>query len=706
MRLTRPVFVLLFGLAICVAAKAQDTRSVREPRFPPVCSALRAPLESTPAGPSLASEVTVQDAESSAETRAINDAIQQCRSGYAVELALGSDLQHNAFLINPLTFPPGVSLIIDGGVTVYASRNPTNYQITNPQNYLCGTVTDTMLNGVCQPVLNFLGDENTNRADSGLYGYGVLDGQGQTLMLWPSNPTGTAPPPPTTWWGLRLQAHNEGGDVNENSPKMVSGGDPPNGPANNFTMYKITIRNPPFHTVVWGGHGLTVWGVRIQAPWNEPNTDGFDLHGSDATLYDTIVSNGDDDIAFAVNQSDTKNITVRHFSAYARDGITVLGNGNGKYSISNLLLDDIMITGDLPSVVTTTVNQVTTGTVNGVSEESLKRTYNVTGYAQALPNANGDVHGLNIKYQSASSQTNVTFRNVCIQDVRTPLNIEANEAPGATTKVDDILFQNIHVLAPNPQYLNYNYGTGASGAPGTGRYKINFGGVQGKFYPQFTLSNVVFDDLPFGQGTPISSIFATGNKISTATNIYPAVFNDLSAPYVEKPKPSPWQGTNLSLTLSDNSYSAPQAPISTPRLANRCARSVPFLTGELFASSGTVLAAGGATNLNAFTTTEGSSISLNAVVQPIMSQTTFALPGNTSEENIVAIASPSLTSPINFYDGYSYVGSAGLSANGTLATLQIEHIRRGWHIFSAQYPKDRFYSNLSFGSVVVYASPN
>jgi Glycosyl hydrolases family 28 len=84
-------------------------------------------------------------------------------------------------------------------------------------------------------------------------------------------------PYPSHLVDLRLQKHNSDDNVNENSPIMVAAVDTPDIPADNFTMYKVTIRNPPFHTVRLGGDGVTVWGVRIQAPWNEPNTDGFDV---------------------------------------------------------------------------------------------------------------------------------------------------------------------------------------------------------------------------------------------------------------------------------------------------------------------------------------------------------------------------------------------------------------------------------------------
>jgi hypothetical protein len=451
-----------------------------------------------------------------------------------------------------------------------------------------------------------------------------------------------------------------------------------------------------------------VWGARVQAPWDESNTDGFDLHGSNTTLYDTIVANGDDDIAFAINNGDTRNITVRHFAAYARDGITVLGDGNGQYSIHNLLMDDILVTGSLPSVVISTNGGVTTGTVNGVDEATLKTSkYNVTGYAQALPNAVSYVHGLNVKYQSASIQKNITFRNVCIQDVRTPLNIEENANPTSTTKIENVRFENIHILAPSAQYQNYDYGKGTADGPGTGRYLVNLGGLPGVFNPQFTLSNVVFDDLPANGGAPISSIVALGSRLSTLRNVYPSVFNDLTSTVInDNPKSSPWPGNNnVSLTLSDNLYGS-MTGISTPMPANRCDSPIPFMTGELFASKDSALTAGDGTNLSVLTMRAGGSIALNAVVQPIMSQPTYVLPGanNDTKLNVVAIGSPTLTNAVSFYDGLRYVGSAKLSANGTLATLQIKNISPGMHVYTAQYPKDQFYAALNFGLVVVYAS--
>jgi polygalacturonase len=694
----------IFWLPVAAAVQAQDTRHVSEPKFPPVCAVFQAPLKSALTG----SPVVEQDFISKQITDAITRVFDRC-SGKAIELALGFDTRYNAFLINPISFPPGVSLIVDGGVTVYASRNPVNYQIPNSTNLLCGTLaefgSDKTTSDACRPLLTFEGNDE-DLANSGLYGYGVLDGQNQLPMLF------STPPPKITpdecklynktgspgWWDLINAKDNCSikDKVNENSPFMVSAGEAGANGAGSFTIYKLTIRNPPFHNVNWGGDGLTVWGAHIQAPWNVPNTDGLNLHGSKITVYDTIVSNGDDDITFATGDADTEDITIKRFSAYSRDGLTVFGNSDGKYRVSNLQVEDVTMTGDLPSVVTTTVNGKTTNTVNGVSEDILNQNYGIN-YARALPNAGGDVHGLNIKWGDGSSITDVTFRNVCLQDIKTPLNIE-QPASGATATLNTISFENIHILPPNPQFLSYTV-TGDNGDPGSGRYDVNFQGFansQGNAAASFTLSNVVFDDLAGGKGTSLDSIVASYNSIGTFTNVYPAVFNLLDGSGTPPALPV--------LTIKGNSY-GPRTSTSTPSLANPCNTSLPFITGELYASAGTVLATGADTNLNALTAKAGGTITLNEVVQPIMSQTTYPMWGKGTKDNLVAIGSPVLTNAVRFYDGVRYIGSASLTANGTLARLQIDRIAPGWHIYTAQYPKDAFYSNLNFGLIVVYATP-
>jgi polygalacturonase len=694
--IVRIASLLAFILSAVIDLHAQDKRNVTEPRFPSTCAVFRAPLQSSAGVPLAAPGLAAQDAESAAETVTLLDDLAHCDTGQAVELALGSDITYNAFLINPINVPAGVSLIVDGGVTVFASLDPANYQISGA-SASCGTATARSSDRVCSALLTFNGGTGGN-ANSGLYGYGVVDGQGGKTLL-NSDPNSV----PTTWWDLIAQKIGDK-TINANSPLMISAGETKSEPANNFILYKITLRNPPFHTVNWGGDGLTVWGVKIQAPWNVPNTDGFDLHGTDATLYDTIVSNGDDDIAFATNGGRTGDITVKQFSTYGRDGISILGNGNATESpISNIRIEDVTITGDLPRVVGTTVN--------GVPEATLKSQYGLASYGQALLNATGDIHGLNIKYTpdaftstspgSGASITNVTFRSVCMQDIQKPLNIVPQSA--LTTQVpvvDQITFRDIHILAPGPQFPAMNHGIPASpAAPGS--LQLFFEGDPDLFYSNFTLSNVVFDDLP-GSGTPLSQITATGNVLTTRRNVYPSVLNALSAPYVTPSETVPSGDT--SLVLSGNTY-ASMTPVSNSGLAYRCPGSIPFLTGELFASQGSASATGSSTNLSWTTVPEGMSITLNAVIQPVMTQATYFMPGiYGAKPGLLAVGSPAPTNSVRFYDGFRLVGETSLSANGTLASLEIKTTRRGWHIYTAEYPSDSIYAGLRFGRVAVYVS--
>jgi hypothetical protein len=72
-------------------------------------------------------------------------------------------------------------------------------------------------------------------------------------------------------------------------------------------------------------------------------------------------------------------------------------------------------------------------------------------------------------------------------------------------------------------------------------------------------------------------------------------------------------------------------------------------------------------------------------------------PSTMPASNAVAVASPAVTNAIRFYDGLRFLGAGNLSANGTLATLQIDRVTPGWHFYTAQYPKDA-YSTLNSAS--------
>jgi polygalacturonase len=687
---------------------AQDTRNVSEPVIPPTCAVVHAPLHSTAAnGPIVGDTVAEQDLESDNETKAINQAYQNAPShcvGQAVELALGSDPSLNSFLINPIDLPIGVSLIIDGGVTVYGSRDPREYQDPDPNvTATCGTIGGYKVDEGCLPLIALT-------SDSGIYGYGIIDGQGNRTLINGQNAPGNI-----TWWNLTTYKNRSSpgtypiinqcdGDGQkpclQSSPEVIQAGIKSNGPNPtcvpgsqqedcNLTLYKITIRNPPYHTTKLGGTNVTIWGVKVQSPWNIPNTDGFDIHASNVTVYDTTVANGDQEVVFGSTDGPSTNITVDGFKGYGKGGITILANGFGT---SNMMVRNANITGDLPSVVGTNVN--------GLPYAAMKKLYGLASYGQALPNASNDLKAIQITnaVSNTSHMSNITFQSVCIQDIVKPIDVELT--PGGPT-LQSFLLKDVHVLPPSVQFPGFSNTNKGVPNGDLGLYQLTFLTKTPTSTPdQITLDNVVFDNGSTGLSS-IGSIDAEGQVFSTLTNVFPSVFNRLSHPaYETKPKPTPDPGgSGVLLTLSDNPEYAATTPTNNQSFAHACQPdALPFITGDLFVSTADT------TNLQTASVTAGDSVTLNAVVQPAMSQTTLFIPGSYgASPGLLSVGAPKLINPVLFYEGSRLVGVGRLSANGTLATFIVNNIRPGTHTYIAQYPADFYYRTLNFGSVTVTA---
>ena len=73
-----------------------------------------------------------------------------------------------------------------------------------------------------------------------------------------------------SWWDLAEQAR--AGGSQQVFRLIVTDA------ADNFTLYRITLKNSPnFHVVYNHGNGFTVWGVKIDTPQRlARNTDGID----------------------------------------------------------------------------------------------------------------------------------------------------------------------------------------------------------------------------------------------------------------------------------------------------------------------------------------------------------------------------------------------------------------------------------------------
>ena len=116
-------------MMVAAVAAGQDTRTVTEPKIPAACVRLTAHL-------SASQGVFAEADEARLDTGRIQTALDGCKAGQAVELAAAAG--KNAFLTGPIELRPGVTLLVDEGVTLYGSRDPKVYEMTPGS---CGIVT-------------------------------------------------------------------------------------------------------------------------------------------------------------------------------------------------------------------------------------------------------------------------------------------------------------------------------------------------------------------------------------------------------------------------------------------------------------------------------------------------------------------------------------------------------------------------------------
>jgi hypothetical protein len=373
---------------------AQDTRTVAQPVFPPTCIALDADL-------------TIENGEPSSETQfdtgRIQTALDSCTPGTAVELR--AEGNNNGFLIAPITIPSGITLVIDGGVTVFASSNPADYQKSGNVEK-CGTV-GSKGNGC----LHLISGQNTTYG-SGIMGYGVIDGRGGDKLLI------NGAPGPYSWWDLGQQRYLTTPYGLQNNPVLVWMTH-----ANNFTLYKVTIKNSPLYHFLWIGaaRGLTVWGAKVITPYTAANTDGIDLGTaiSNVTVTQSYISNGDDQIA--INGGGVgfpaSNISITHLHTYSGRGVSIGSSTIG--GVSNVLVD----------------------------------------YLDQSGNAN-DTNGNGFRIKSAADRgglvQNITYENVCQRNEMYPFRFDpfyvGTNSTAAIPTFQNITLSNITVL-PNPPQL-------------------------------------------------------------------------------------------------------------------------------------------------------------------------------------------------------------------------------------------------------------
>ncbi len=371
---------MICAVAIVLGASSgsmlsQDTRHVVEPKIPPACEIVSAHLD-------YHGDRLVQ-ADALLDTASIQKAIDHCKSGHAVVLKAADG--HNALLTGPLTLRPGVTLVVDNGVHLVASNDPKDYD-RFPGS--CGLTNQK--GGGCRPLVSAV------KADhSGIMGDGVIEGRGDQKLK----------DSPLTWWEMHDQKK---GNVSHNIPWLVGTED-----TNDFTLYRVTLRSAPnFNVFLSGGNGITVWGVKIDEPWNSPNTDGIDPSGcTNVTLTRSYIRNGDDVIAIkAPKNKPSENITVAQNHFYEGHGMSIGSGTEGGVS-------DV-------EFVDNTLDHMKAGV-----------------HIKSNPGRGGLVH-------------NVVFDDICIRNTTTPIDLETTyidaNAPrsgwihgSALPTYRDIVFHNV-----------------------------------------------------------------------------------------------------------------------------------------------------------------------------------------------------------------------------------------------------------------------
>ena len=305
---------VLVMLLAGVWAAAQDTRRVNEPRYPAICKILYAEL--TQHNGMLPEEPIERHYR---DNDRVEKAMAACPAGTSVVLH-GSKTGKTIFLIGPLRLRAGITLVVDASAAVWGSRDPRNYDMAPGS---CGVAGER--GAGCLPLI--LAEDAPH---SGIMGEGVIDGRGGAKLIGQNE----------TWWELAHRAKVE--DLQQAVSRILVVRR-----SNDFTLYKITLRNSPnCHVSTEATDGFTAWGVRIDTPKWARNTDGIDPQAgtTNVSIVDSYIRSGDDNISPKSSAAGAvTHMTVRNTHFYNGHGFGIGSQTSG--GISGILVDGLTIDG-------------------------------------------------------------------------------------------------------------------------------------------------------------------------------------------------------------------------------------------------------------------------------------------------------------------------------------------------------------------------
>jgi polygalacturonase len=266
-------------------------------------------------------------------------------------------------------------LSLRSGVSLLVDAGTTLYASTNPALYDRGSHTCGTVDQTGKGCKPFISADNIKGA--GVIGEGSIDGQGGHVVDGKDE----------SWWQLARRAQKE--DARQNVPRLIEVNE-----SQDFTLHRITLRNSPnFHVTLNQVDGFTAWGVRIDTPATARNTDGIDpISSRNITITHSYIRTGDDNVAVKAGKlGPTENVSILHNHFYSGHGMSIGSETNG--GVRRMLVEDLSM--------------------------------------------DGTTSGLRIKsdISRGGSVGQVSYRNVCMRDVKAPIDISTHYNPSAEGKL-------------------------------------------------------------------------------------------------------------------------------------------------------------------------------------------------------------------------------------------------------------------------------
>lgn len=472
-----------------------DAQLPPEPTLPTrICTTLPAELRQT--GGRLPEAVDADPANSNRDGVRLQVAINACPAGEAVKLVAAD--AGNAFLAGPISIKSGVTLWVDQGVTLFASRSPRDYDDVNgPDAGYCGTADIKHKNG-CLPWITAI-----NTVGSGIVGKGVVDGRGGAVLT--SGPNANR----VTWWDLSIQSKAKR-PLQQNNPRLlqVTGG-------NHFTLYQITLTNSPkFHVGTNGSDDFIAWGVKLVTPSLAYSVPGYDCPAGSmpepgkmkiSTCFQPENAKNTD----GIDPSNSRNVTVAYsFISTGDDHVAIKAGAS--------LLSHALSLNQLYAH-----NRLYYGHGMSIGSETDTGLF-ATKVWDLVVDGQDSTHGLGIRIKSDTSRggevRNVLYRNVCMRRVAQPLVFD----PYYGASKNKNLYPNFHDITLQDVRVKGVYGPGQDG--GT----VVFSGFSGEGITNplgITLNNVHFDSAPNFSAKPYHDVNFT---LGAGTNIRPPMAPSVS----------------------------------------------------------------------------------------------------------------------------------------------------------------------------------